>query len=710
MDTLPRVVGASLLSLAFLGSDVTAQVGGLPAPSDALQPFWSQEFLTNSHVSDTRRIQVESLPAPGILPASAPPMSVRQRIARLQRGEKTYEISNEAFRNSGILDRAIRETPELALSFQDFEARTLQKQQVYHQATSGNMDATEAQNATSQVDVAQQQAAEKFEADLWETGFNGAKVATVSSNSSASSRRSNYFLIDSIGSSSTDNLGYTITAIDSTGEFGPTYVPSEYLLPLPQDPNDLFFSQADSSSSQRAPDGWMMMLTEDKTLNPIVQALASPRFGVRHDTGFLGSGNKSFAERVDLASRRANAAGQTDLFQDGDLLIPLDAAVNAQILDIGGGTTGQVFFTANNDLNLNEMRVDTFGVRAYVRRRGALFEGWSLVAGAKQSLFGAIELKPQGLDGSRTLIGTVDTTNANRPQLAIHAPINSMLAWKVAVEKPSDDDVLFAASTPARTLLTRWPTVATNLTLTDPTSNEQIHLGALVRSIGYQVNTTGREEFATGWGVNAIAKLNGWNGTNFVGVAGGNGIGDYIRGISTSVVGSATSIETIYGYGAFAGRQVVFKDKCSVPTAEFNLAYGYGLMENPTTLQDDTNRKFHQFWTNYFKYFGDRSGVGAEYQYGLRQVASGDVGENHQFSIMLAMRTGKAQKQTRVQEFATAQPGRGLDADLADGLDGQVGANSYSNSLPAPATLGGQSVQSVIQQNQLGGPAFQQGL
>jgi len=660
------------------------------------------------------------LPEPSFYPAAVPAQTSFGRTARLQRGNQVFEISNDAFRKSGILETAIRETPELARAFSNYEKSAMQAEKLRFEGQAAvNAQQIEADTpewkaiagTINEAQLTQQTAASNFEAVLWERGFNGSKVAAVSStiNSGSSLKSGGYVLVDSIGAFGAENFGYSYTTITSYGEIGATYVPSEYLLPLPQDPNDLFYRQADSAYTQRAPDGWMLMLTDDKSINPIVQALANARFGITHDTGFLGDAKLgSFAERVDLKSRRANGAGQSDfLFDSGQgkeqIMLPIDAALNLQVLDLGGGTTGQLFYTGNNDFDRDSFRTETFGFRAYLRESGSPFEGWSLVAGKKQSLFGAIDLRPQGLNGARSLVGTVDA-QGNRSQLAVGGPLTNLVSLNMAVEDPTVVDYLYSGlGANDVTVLKRWPTIAGNLTLTSPVTDEKLVLGALYRPIAYEVNTSRAEQFANAWGLNAIAKLNFYNGTNFVGVAGGNGVGDYIRGINNSVVGSRTAIETIYGYGAFAGRQVVLRDENNVPTSEFNFAYGYGMMENPSTFAGPTNRKYHQFWGNYFKYFGDRFGVGTEYQYGFREDSTGDVGENHAISFLLALRTQKPQTTTRVAEYISP-------AEQSTPSSFEPGAVPESGYASAGTTLDGQSIRSVVQQSQIGGPAFRQGL
>ncbi|TWU07942.1 hypothetical protein [Stieleria varia] len=667
---------------------------------------------------------LDDLPSTRVIPNATSRFSPRQRVARLSRGNKVLEISNEAFRESGILEKAIAATPEVALSYQEFESQTLQRQQVEFQqqvASAAQLDASQQQSiatAVQQVQQTQQLAAQNFENALWNYGFNGAKVASVTSNNMFGRPSTNYVLLDAIGSDDASNLGYTITSIDSVGQFGATFVPSEYLLPIPVDPNDLFFSPLFASSSQRAPDGLMLMMTDDKSTNPVLQLLALPRFGFRYDTSILAAGDASFPERVSLLSRRASGAGQVSFIQEDEFMLPFDMAVNTQVLDMGGGTSGQFFVTANNDRDLGELDVATIGVRAYVRRRGSRFEGWSLVAGKKQSLFGAIELRPQGLEASRSLVGTVDRTNDDRAQLAIHAPLSDLLTWKVAIEDPDLGDLQIMPTIMGATRLQRWPTLATNVTFKDPDSDDQIVLGGLVRTLGFEIDATRREEFTTGWGLSAIGKMTSGSDSIFAGVAGGNGVGDYIRGIKVSAIGRPTSIESVSSVGAFGGWHSVFTDQCNVPYAEMNLAYGYGWMEDVQDVSRTNNRKLHQFWANYVRFLGDRVGVGAEYQYGYRQDLTGDQGENHQLTFMLAVRSGQVAKSTTVREYDlidegyqnSPNPGVGLDSDLQSSGVANFNDSIYPNASVFGATLDQRPLRAVVEQTQLGGDTFRQSL
>lgn len=727
------VLGMLLAVGGNLGNDAEAQDSHflIPSPESYLRPVENvsevnsaRQSMATSNDQEAQSLQLPIISSAPVLPVAMSQFTPGDRIAQLRRGNTVYEISNQAFRESGVLDQAVKSNPELAAQYQVLQARTMQREQAAYRVSAGRtmngaqMSAAEKDAANvvlGNTVAAQQAAAQAFENTLWTEGFNGAKVAAVNDASQPRRTKQNFVLLSAIGEHSRDNLGYSYTQVTRTGEFGATYVPSEYLLPLPVDANDVFFSPLLAATHQRAPDGVMFMLSEDQTKNPILQTLALPRFGIHHDTGFVPDGKTSFAERVSLLSRKAPPAGQTFFLQNGSFEVPVDLGMNAEVLDLGGGTTGQFFVTANNDTQFDQLDLETIGVRAYVRERGSFFEGWSITAGAKQSLFGAIDLRPQGLDGNSLLIGTVDRSFQNIPQLSVGAPLTQYWHANIGIEQPILDDMKFTAAN-GFTRLSRWPTLASNLTWIDPCTANQILFGSILRTIGYEVDGTTREHFTTGYGVSAIASIKQGNSKNFFGIAGGDGVGDYIRGVSVSALGSPQSIQTVSGMGAFLGRHTLFLDRMNNPVGEMNFAYGYSYMETPAGLANDVNGKLHHVRANYFHFLNERVGLGGEYQYGFRKVLNGDTGEDHRFFFLLAVRTGKVAQSTRVGQYISNQSIAQADAMLSEGgLDADrpipplpPEAKALYSTDPIAATLDGQSVESVVRQTQFGGPAFRQ--
>lgn len=653
---------------------------------------------------------VEHLPLPDVAPSAINAFSPHERRVDLVRGNEVVGLSNAALRNSGLFKMALANSPELAQSFHRLETHTLRLQQLNFQMSQGIANDVEMETLGKvrlEVFAEQIRAQHQFEQDMWTYGFNGAKIGTVTSLVTPTSSHPDHFvMIKAIGASPSNNLGYTRTHVYPNGEFGVTTVPSEYLLPLPVEPNDLFYDKSSASVVQRSPDGVMIPLADDPATNPVIQVLASPQGLVYYDTGFV-SPNSNFAEGVSLDGSDDHRAGQTFLsnatgsFQD---FVNFDLGMNVQMMDVGAGNSLQLFAVANNDLDTHQFGVSSLGVRAYNREAGSAFEGSSLVVGQKQSIFGETSATPAGLTTGRTLVGTVNRVN-NVAQIGVVVPFSNLVTWKCAIEDPNHDqtDVYYAPSPMGFTKLNRWPTLATNLVIEDKSENRMLQLGGLIRSNGYESNVTSEEFFETGWGLSAIAAVRQSNSMNFAGIAGGDGVGRYVQGIQYSAAAdpSAGSIDGLAGIGAFVGRQAWWYDECNNPIAVCNAAYGYSLMEDPGIVGLDANRKLHQAWINYTRFIGDRFGIGVEYQYGFREVASGDAGEDHRLMMVVSVRSAPTKQSTQVQSYV-ATPGV---------LGDEHGAAAAVEELNViGATVNGRPIEDVVSQSQLGGSAFQQGL
>jgi hypothetical protein len=739
---------------------------------------------------------LNQMPLPDIAASAiVPSLSSSEGTARLVRGDEVIVLSNSALRNSGVLNMALQNSATLARSYHALQAETLRIQEfafevqqadaaarVYESralalATAPATDGNDAERKKAAVDAAKQMSKEmaarattlrndsyaliaaqawaeaQFEMDLWSYGVNGAKVGAVtrageSSAAVVGAEPARYVMVQAIGNVPQNNLGYSRTVVYHTGELGATTVPSEYLLPLPVEANDLFYNKSASNYVQRAPDGWMVPLTADAGVNPVIQFLAEPQGHIYHDTGFVVDGEDAetnFAENVSLASRRDPGAGQTFVTSfvendEGFTRLPLvDLALNAQALDVGGGNSLQFFTVANNDIRNDVFALNSIGARVYNRSLGSFFEGWSLLVGRKQSVFGDLAATPAGVEGNRSLLGTVNRPG-NIAQFAVEAPLSNYVSTRIAIEDPDHDqhDVFYPDLPPGTfTRLNRYPTLATSLDFHDRSKLNRLQVGGLLRSNGYEIDATNQELLATGWGLSAIAQFRRGNAINFVGVAGGEGIGEYLEGVRYSVVSSPAinSIESIAAYGAYAGRSMFLYDECNRQVAVINAAYGYALQENPEIGSEDPNRKLHQAWINYTRFFGDNMGVGVEYQYGYREAVTADVGEDHRVMMVISLRSAEQKASTRVdsnsysanipapREFppGIAAPVLGTPEGIAEPVLGTA-AGAAPTAQPAAtaatsyvvqgsgATVDGRPIEEVVSQYQLGGAAFQQGL
>ncbi|MDA1049214.1 MAG: hypothetical protein O3C40_01870 [Planctomycetota bacterium] len=611
-----------------------------------------------------------------------PRVPIDDPSVQLIRGSQVLEISNNALYRSGLFDAAVgasRELSGLAAAVQSAESRwnrlSFEQQKAAAAKNRILADAIGPEVLKAEQDV--QFYAGKFAQSLQRIGLNGAQVAEVISNEG--STQPQHVLIRAVDSAPDNNYGYTTTRVLKNGQLGVTTVPSEYLLPTPVDANDVFFSTA--IGNQRLQDGVIVKVTDEQKINPIARVNAMPRFGFFYDTGRqTGSGN--FARNVSLLGNNDPAAGQTDFFQEGgSALTQFDLLFDTQILDVGGHTL-QFFADTNNDRDVDKLGVEHLGFRAYNRNRGSAFEGWALAIGQAHSVFSQVALRPASIQTTSTLIGTSDRTNNNLPQLAVHIPIVNDVKWKIAVEDPYTGDLFNAPGSNLASSLTRWPTLATNVGWSNLERQHALQFGGILRNVGFQ-DAAGAEHFGTAWGLSATGKIGRESGGGlFFGVAGGDGVGDYIQGIEYSTVAGPSSLNTINGIGTYIGFQDVKRDGFGKTISEMNLAYGYSWMETPALLGPNVDQKFHQAWVNYLRFFSDYMAIGFEYQYGYRQAASGDQGENHRFLMLIALKTGPVKQSTTVAEDASRNS-REFRVD-------------------------GRAVSDVVYQDQFGGPAYAQ--
>jgi len=613
----------------------------------------------------------EIIPARSFDPVAMP-------CVQLIRGAQILEISNNALYRSGLFDAAINASPVLSSQLRTIQSLELQLNQLtfYKKEAANQPLANAIQKDIEAVAQGLSQAQADFEHAVRQVGLNGAQVATVQSDGSA--RQQEYVLIQAVSSTPGDNLGYTMKRVRPNGQLGVTTVPSEYLLPTPVDANDVFFS--DALGVQRLQDGLMLNITNDQKKNPIVRFNLMPRFGLFYDTSSAPSGG-NFARGVSLAGTDDPAAGQTGFLQaGGDALTQLDLLLDAQILDVGSHTL-QFFVDTNNDQNIDQLGVEHLGFRVYNRDRRSFFEGWALAIGQVHSLFSQVALRPDSIQANSTLIGTSDRTNNNLPQIAVQVPVVNNARWKIAVEDPYDGDLFVAPGANVASMLTRWPTFTTSLAWSN-SHNSLLQFGGIVRSLGFQ-NTSGVEHFGTAWGLSATAKIGHESGGGlFFGVSGGDGVGDYIQGITHSAIASSSSLNTISGVGTFIGFQGIRRNVVGMKLAEVNVAYGYSWMETPGLLGPTVDQELQQGWVNYLRFFSDYVALGFEYQFGYRQIASGDSGEDHRFMAVIALKTGPAQQSTRISQSAS--------------------------SLSEEVRINGRPIHDVVRQNQCGGPAYAQ--
>ncbi|MCA9170593.1 MAG: hypothetical protein KDB23_23100 [Planctomycetales bacterium] len=423
-----------------------------------------------------------------------------------------------------------------------------------------------------------------------------------------------------------------------------TGMDSERLLPAPNDGNDLFYSQFDYSN-ERLPDGTRPLIysyflgADGASKDLVTRFKALPSFGLYFDTGFVGG---TFdVEKIALG--KSSQAGQTTFLGDNTLTpVPISLLLDNQILNSAllGGNQLQVYVEANNHQNAKDFRLPHLYARVYDLDR------ITIGAGKTYSLFGVGGALPSTISQSSTLIGTGELDDRDKVK-QIRLQVNPNLGgwgWGLAVEEPYAEDFTKFSGTK----LTRWPNFSANLAFNGRDGVDRLQISGLVRSLGFEANG-GEEFFETGWALSTYAmigtllseqELQGF----FAGIAGGDGVGHYVQGVSDSAVFNGTQLRLVQGVGAYAGMKRQWKT-ASFKDIGMNLAYGYASVDREFGLDGGTNRVLQQAWANTLYYPSQNLAIGVEYQFGRRDTIDNRVGENHRVLFMLALTTSPSNKE-----------------------------------------------------------------
>jgi hypothetical protein len=446
----------------------------------------------------------------------------------------------------------------------------------------------------------------------------------------------------------------------------------------------------------RFADGLMLPfnLTESAAANPILRFDAKTFWGFNYDSGLVSESGQTptFVNGIDLMGRNNRAARQTRFVNGGDMMetsLPVDLFSDVQLLDVGGQQV-QALVDLNNFDDRDDIDAETAALR--VRNRATNI---SLIIGKDASPFGFRDIQPQGLTQARVLVGALDLQNNNTQQAKLRIPIDKFWTSYVALENPVTDDILPATGFPG-TLEKhlRWPTLSTNLTWQDGGNIAQF--SGLVRNIGFNTPANDRE-FKTAWGLSAVTRVlcdddkTAW----YAGVTGGEGIGQYIAGLDIAAIATPTSIDLVESYSAVFG--VSHDWDCAewecgeIFKCRLNAAYGYAFNRVGQQQLATGNRQLHHAWVNIIKRIGDRIVTGVEYQYGYREIASGDAGEDHRLTFMVGIRTAPAANAKAVTPKAVSQIAprtlvKGPDGNPILGADGKPILGLDGKPKLAPAT------------------------
>lgn len=416
---------------------------------------------------------------------------------------------------------------------------------------------------------------------------------------------------------------------------------SDEMLPAANEANDIFYAQLDPSD-ERMGAAWTPLATlvgvgaPDLAQDIWTRFKLLPSFGATFDSGF---GPGKFDVRT-IALGKHPGAGQTT-FTGSDKFgyVPVSLLFDNQVrnLDVLGAEQVQVYLEANNHFDTDDLRLAHLYARAWDGDR------LTLGAGKTYSLFSAGELTPASLEQAGALIGSDGLTNNNKhlAQLRLQRSIlpGGGMGMGVAIEDPFTADF----SVPG-TKLTRWPTLAGNLVFQGENDVDRLQLSALVRTLGFQ-DAVGVEHFETAWALSAYARLatvidQDRLGGAFLGIAGGDGVGQYIHGVGSSAVFDNGQFSTVEGLGAYIGYQ---RQWVTAGNWEFgaNIAYGYAMLNARSFMAATTNEELHEAWANLIVYPNKNVALGLEYHYGDRETLAAGNGENHRIMLVVAIATGR---------------------------------------------------------------------
>ena len=591
----------------------------------------------------------------------------------ITRCDETYKVNAAALARSGMFTKALESSPELRKAFDTyrFKTRNLRfniNQYSYQRevlasenAKTASLDGRQALSILDDFIVGSEAQLAIELLPFWErvlaVGTNGSQIAEL--RTANTPNHVDYVLLKSLGTSvnrngETEHFGYSVTRQKEDGTLGLTTAPAEFLPPPPVDPDDLW-GLASEIGTQRLSDGVEVKVTKDSAKNPFLQWRAMTRFGAFYDTGRAPAGS-NFAQGVFLDGRDNPMAGQTDFQQLGDeSQTDLDLLFNATVLSVADATVN-VVGDFNNDEDVTDIRTRHLGAYGRFHQSNSRFYGWAVGIGTLPSLFSQTPyLNPNLFSNGSSLVGVGDRGNDDRPQLSLSIPVNESTQWRMGIEDPSINDIQELPAANLANTLQRWPTFATNLEFGDEDSETgSLRIGGIVRQLGFQ-DTLGAEHFGTGWGISAAGRIGSKFRSLLMGVSGGEGVGDYVLGVPNSAIFDAASVDTLTGYGTYIGIRNVRICNCK-PRDAFTATYGYSWMETPLSLGTDVDQKLQQGIFNYVRYVNDYLAIGVQYEYGFRQIASGDAGENNRLLLSVALKTGKHQNPSRtlVAGYSTA--------------------------------------------------------
>jgi hypothetical protein len=370
------------------------------------------------------------------------------------------------------------------------------------------------------------------------------------------------------------------------------------------------------------------------------------RPGLFYDTGAFEGGSTAFRPGT-IALDNTDAArtrGRTYFNEFPDTLESLPARMQYNIAfdDTYGVDHAQAYVDAVH-LNDNSLRGRSFFLRGYVGDDGILI-------GKAETTFGDIGSAPMLIATGALPIGSVgiidegENASTSVPQIRFTQHwYNDRLESTVAIEENSSiADIDYGGQVEHI-----WPSFVGRIRLKGDDDFNSCQLAGMARPIGIN-DPTFIDHSVTAWGISLIGRFCNQARTDalYFGVVGGEGIGGYIYGdIRAAIVPTPTTITKLDNFGTYVAYQHVWSPQDTTMAATRNLssnvAYGYVSSE---TFAPTDNRHLHQAWCNLLWNATDTAAFGIECQYGEREIADGNQGDNFRimFVAQISAPTSKA--------------------------------------------------------------------
>jgi hypothetical protein len=388
---------------------------------------------------------------------------------------------------------------------------------------------------------------------------------------------------------------------------------SNALFPFPLDPNDMLMDDARDITDPAAAYGSLES-------EAVARFTANVNLALTYDTGAGGPNPSSI---VLDSTTAAHGRGRFDMLTTSgnlksDFQLPSDRVWS------------QGYAEAEFDENSIKLR------QIYGRIE-------NLLSGSKWTVLGDEGAIPHSIINNMAPAGAIYLPS--QVQLTYAQMYESGWTTTGSMVRPNSGDI---ESPVGGAVLQRYPDLIGQIRY-QPGSWQGAQVAALLRPMGIE-EATGNEEFTTGWAVSANAGVFTYYYDNIrVGVAGGQGLGSYLFGLSnnqSAAFADASGLHALSNFGYYAGYQHYWSS-----TLTSNLAYGFCKSETiPGTL--DSARSAQNAWINLIWIpVPNKIAFGFEYQYGFRDVNNGVSGDNHHIQLSIEVGGQKSQRSAPAAQY-----------------------------------------------------------